>query len=557
MTDNWYLRGRAGGDMINRRNEVTTPMGTAFLQAGYISANSVFLGEVNAEAIFGYKSALDRKLTFNAFAGWNTMMSWSESIGAYGSRFIQPNFDVMGNTETTTGSQYKSENYINSLFGQAEVVYDNRLFLTFSGRNDWFSALSLKEKTAPNNIFYPSAGLSFLAHETFDLPSWIHFMKWRTSWAQSGGSVSPYNLALTYGYGTTINGYPTGSINTSTIPYLNLKPLTSTSYEVGTDIRFFNNRLGIDATYYIRNTHDDIVSAQISSASGYNNVLINAGQINNQGVELLLTVTPVKIKDFAWNSSLNFSYNKSEVKRITDKITSFVTETGRAGAASDPGVPAYIYQEVGEPYGIIKGYAYQRDENGEIVFDRDGYPIRGEMKKLGEGVHPYTAGFSNQFTYRDFSLSVLLDGKFGGSIFSGTNNMAYFYGIQKKTLEGREGGIIGKGVKRDGTPNDKAVLAMEYFMTLAGRITEEFVYDASFVKLREIALGYTLPKSVVEKMGLSTVTMSIIGRNLLILYSKVPMVDPESTYNNGNGQGLEQFELPATRSFGFNLNVKF
>jgi TonB-linked SusC/RagA family outer membrane protein len=556
FNNRWYLRGRAGGDMIFRRSESTTPKGTAYQKDGGISSNFIFNGEFNAEAILGYKSTIGEKWTVNAFTGWNSMAAWYESLSASGSRFIQPDFDIIGNTETTSGGQYKSENYINSLFGQAEMSFNNLLFLTFTGRNDWFSALSLKGKTTPNHIFYPSVGASFLLHEAMHLPSWIYFMKLRSSWAQSGGAVSPYSLALTYRYNEAINGYPTGSINTGTVPDLNLKPLTSTSYELGADIRFLNNRLGIDATYYVRNTNDDIVTARISNTSGYGSVLINAGQINNRGVELLLTATVLQIQKFRWNTSLNFSYNKSEIKRITDKIDSFVMATARAGAANDQGSPAYIYQEVGEPYGIIKGYSYKRD-NGEIVFDNDGYPVKGELKKLGEGVHPYTAGFGNRFEYRGFSLNLLIDGKFGGSVFSGTNNMAYYFGIHKNTLEGREGGVVGKGVTLGGTPNKKVVPAMEYYMTLSDRITEEFVYDASFVKLREIAVGYTFPQSLIRKAGLSAVTVSLIGRNLLLLYSKVPMVDPESTFTNGNGQGLEQFGLPATRSWGINLNVKF
>jgi len=557
ITDNWYIRGKAGGDMIYRRAEGTIPKGTGYLKEGNISANSTYNGEFNAEAIVGYTNRFSDAWSLNAFAGWNSMIAWNENIGAYGSRFIQPNFPVIGNTETTSGGKSRWENYINSVMGQAEVSYKNLLFLTVSGRNDWFSALSMKGKTTPNNIFYPSVGAGLILSEMVKLPSWIPFLKVRGSWAQSGGAVSPYNLALTYAYGEAINGYPTGSISTSTIPNLDLKPLTSTAYEAGFDVRFFDNRLGLDLTYYIRNTTNDIVTAQISSGSGYNNVLINAGKINNQGIELLLTGMPVKTKNFQWNSSFNFSYNKSEIKKITDNVNSFIMATARAGAAGDQGSPAFIYQEVGEPYGIIKGYSYTRDENNNIVFDSNGLPVKGDIKKLGESIHPYTLGFSNNFNYRNFSLNVLVDGKFGGSVFSGTNNMTCYLGTSKMTLEGREDGVVGKGVKRDGSPNDKAVPAMDYYMNLANNITEEFVYDASFIKLREISIGYSLPKNLVQKAGFTNIMVSLVGRNLWTLYSKVPLVDPESSYTSGNEQGLEQFGLPATRSWGINLNIQF
>ncbi len=557
MTDNWYLRGRAGGDMIYRRTETVTPKGTGYDRDGSMNNGSTFGGEMNLEAILGYQNNLNSELSIQAFGGWNSMIAWSESVSAYGSRFIQPNFYTIGNTATTSGGAGRSENYINSLFGQAEISYQNMLYLTLTGRNDWFSALSLKGKTTPNNIFYPSAGLGFIVSDAFKLPAWISFLKVRGAGSQSGGAVGPYNLALTYGYGEAINGNPTGYVNNSTIPNLNLKPLTSVSYEAGSDIRLFKNRLMLDATYYVRNTRDDIVTAQISSASGYNNVLINAGKIGNRGVEMLLSVDIVQNGKFRWNSSFNFSYNHSEIIRITDRVNSFIAATSRTGAAGDEGSPAFIYQEVGEPYGIIKGYSYQRNENGEIIFDRNGYPRTGEIKKLGVGVHPYTAGFGNSLFFSNFHLNFLIDGKFGGSMFSGTNDMAYFLGTHKGTLEGRETGVIGKGVKSDGTLNDKAVPAMDYYMYLANRISEAFVYDASFVKLREFSLGYTFPDKVISALGISNLTLSAVGRNLVTLFSKVPMVDPESAFSSGNAQGLEQWGLPATRGWGFNLSVKF
>ncbi len=557
ITNQWYLNGRAGGDMIYRRTETVTPKGTGYNKEGSIGVGSSFGGEANLEAILGYKLKSHDNWSLHVFTGWNSMITWSESISASGSRFIKPGLNVIGNTQTTSGGKGVSENYINSIFAQTEIDYRNMIYLTVSGRNDWFSALSLKGKTTPNYILYPSAGLGFIATEAFSLPSFISFWKIRGAGSQSGGAVGPYNLALTYAYGEAIHGYPTGSINNSTIPNLNLRPLTSISYEVGTDILFFNNRLGLDATLYVRNTHDDIVSAQISTGSGYNNVLINAGKIENKGIEILLTTTPIKNKNFSWDASFNLSFNDSKITKITDHVNSFIMATSRTGAAGDEGSPAFIYQEVGEPYGIIKGYSYVRDDKGEIVFDRDGYPRKGEIKKLGVGVHPYAAGFYNTLTYKNFNMSLLVDGKFGGNMFSGTNDMAYFLGTHKGTLMGREEGVIGKGVKSDGTPNDKSVPAMEYYMYLANNISEAFVYDASFVKLRELSLGYSLPKAAIGKLGLSQCTLSIVGRNLATLYDKVPMVDPESAYTNGNAQGLEQWGLPSTRSWGFNLNVKF
>lgn len=558
FTPNWYVRGKFGGDMINRRSESITPYGTAIDIDGAMSNSSIYNGEFNAEAIVGYTNTFRNNLfSVDAFLGWNTMGTWYNQTSANSQGFIQPGFHAMGNSTVTSGSSTHSESYINSLFGQLELSYKSMLYFTFTGRNDWFSALSYKGKSSANHIFYPSIGAGFIVNEAFQLPEWIPYLKVRGSWAQSGGAVGPYNLGLTYAFNEKIHGQPIGSISPGIIPNLNLKPLTSTSYEIGLDARFLNNRIGVDFTYYVRNTKDDIVDAGVSAASGYQGVRINAGKVHNHGVELLLTAVPVKTKDFTWNTSFNFAYNKSEVKKITDEIDEFILETARTGHDGDNCGPAFIYHEVGEPYGIIKGESYKRNDKGEIMYNADGTPMKGGIKKLGESVAPYTLGFSNSFSYKGFNLSFLIDAKIGGDIFSMTNAHMYSFGRHAGTLPGREDGVIGKGVKADGkTPNDVKTPAMQYYMAVAG-ITEEFVYDASFVKLRELSFGYTFPQKWVKKLGMSSLSLAIVGRNLWNIYDDVPLVDPEAMLNIGNGQGFESYGMPATRSIGFNLNVKF
>lgn len=558
FTPSWYLRGRVGGDMISRRYEDVTPTGTGYRPKGSISNSSTFSGELNAEAMAGYTNTFsDGLFNVNAFVGWNTMATWWDTTSAYGQDFVQPGFNTINNTATTSGSHSTSDSYINSIFAQAEFSYNSMLYLTLTGRNDWFSALSYKGKHSSNHIFYPSVGLGFIVSELFDMPSWFQFLKLRGSWAESGGALGPYNLGLTYGYNQSYEKYPIGSINNSTIPNLNLKPLTSISYEVGFDARFLNNRLGFDFTYYMRNTKNDIVNAGISYGSGYGDVKINAGKVRNQGVELLLTATPVRTRNFNWNASFNFAYNKSEIKHITDQIDEFIVETARTGHDGDTCGEGYIYHQVGQPYGIIMGMAYKRNDKGEIMY-KDGIPMKGGIKKLGESVSPYTLGFSNTFEYRNFVVSFLIDAKFGGDIFSMTNAHMISFGRHKNTLPGREEGyVIGKGVKEDGvTPNDVQVAPMSYYMGVAG-ITEECVYDASYVKLRELSIGYNFPAAMMKKIGFSGLYVSLVGRNLWNIYDKVPMVDPESSFNNGNGQGFESYGMPATRSIGFNVNVKF
>lgn len=557
FTPNWYVRGRLGGDMINRRNESVTPYGTATDTDGSISHGAVYNGEFNVEAIAGYTQSFKENLfNVNAFLGWNTMGTWYNSTSANGDGFIQPGFNAIGNTGLTTGGESKSESYINSLFAQAEFSYRSMLYLTFTGRNDWFSTLSYPGKTTPNHIFYPSVGAGFIVSEAVKLPEWIPYLKVRGSWAQSGGSVGAYNLGLYYGFNQKFRSYPIGSVGPSVVPDLDLKPLTSISYEGGFEARFLDNRIGLDFTYYVRNTKDDIVNAGVSYSSGYEAVRINAGKVHNHGVEIMLTAVPVKTRHFTWNASFNFAYNKSEVKHITDEIDEFILETARTGHDGDNCGPAYIYHEVGEPYGIIKGLAYKRNEQGEIMY-KNGLPMNDGVKKLGESVSPYTLGLTNNFNYKGFNLSFLIDAKIGGHLFSMTNAHMYSFGRHADTLPGREDGVIGKGVKEDGvTPNDVKVDAMTYYMAVAG-VTEEFIYDASFVKLRELSFGYNFPQKWVKKLGVSNLFLSVVGRNLWNLYDRVPLVDPESALNIGNAQGFESYGLPASRSIGFNLNVKF
>lgn len=559
FTPNWYLRGRAGGDMINRRAENVTPWGTArgAVKEGNISNSSEYHGEFNAEAIAGYTNSFKEGLvSVDAFVGWNTMASWSDVTSSYGDQFVVPGFNTINNTKTKSGGHSTSESYINSLFGQAEVSYNSMLYLTLTGRNDWFSALSYKGKTTPNHIFYPSVGLGFILSEAIHMPSWFPFLKLRGSWAQSGGGVGAYQLGLTYNYSDAYQNNSVGYIDSSTIPNLNLKPLTSISYEGGFEARFFKNRFGIDFTYYVRNTKDDIVNAGISSASGYEDVKINAGKVHNHGIELLLTGTPVLTSHFRWDTSFNFAYNKSEIKHITDDVDEFELAKSRTGHSSDNCGPAWIYQQVGQPYGIIRGVTFKRNDKGEIMYE-NGLPMKGEVEKLGDSVHPYTLGFSNTFECHGFTLSFLIDGKFGGKMYSQTNAHMIMFGRHIDTLPGREGGVVGQGVKEDGvTPNDVSVSAMKYYMALAG-ITENCMYDASFIKLRELSFGYNFPTKWVRKIGLSALSLSVVGRNLWNIYDKVPLVDPESSFNIDNGQGFESYGLPATRSVGFNLNVKF
>ena len=262
-----------------------------------------------------------------------------------------------------------------------------------------------------------------------------------------------------------------------------------------------------------------------------------------------------------WNTSFNIANNNSKILYLGG-VESLSIEGAQARNGN-----AIISNIVGNPYGQIVGYKYKTNENGDRIYDKDGYPIRTDKPEvLGNGVYKVTGGFRNDFTYKDFSLSLLFDYKFGAKIFSGTNLNLYSTGLHKETLGGREGGYVGKGVVNTGTsdnpvwaPNTKAVDAQLYWKRISSEnaIDEEFVYDASFIKLRELSVGYRVPQSFIRGSFVKALSLSLVGRNLWTLLKHTPNIDPESAYNNTNGQGLELNGYPPTRSIGFNVNVKF
>ncbi|MFC0186339.1 hypothetical protein ACFFJX_29475 [Pseudarcicella hirudinis] len=387
-------------------------------------------------------------------------------------------------------------------------------------------------------------------------PSWLTYGKLRTSWAQVGGAYpTPYALNLTYGLQSNpYNGMPLMNIGTNTIPNKALQPNTTTTTEIGVELKTLNNRLGIDLTLYNRVTTNDAVQASTSSASGYQAVLLNVGKVQNQGIEVLLTGTPVKAASgFGWNVSYNFAYNDNKVIKIADGLTALSMDESRTRNG-------YVYNFEGQPFGMIAGYRAKRDAAGNIVYNKDtGLPMQGEFAALGRGVPPVTMGLTNTFNYKNFQLSFLIDAKFGGMLYSATNAFATRYGLAQRTVANdvRTTGVTVKGVDQNGEAFTKTISAQDYFSGISTTITDEFVYKADFAKLRQLTFGYTFPKSMLGKTPIQSLSLSFVARNLLMLYNSVPNVDPESTYNNGNAQGLEMFGIPTVRSFGLNLMAKF
>jgi len=543
-----YVRGRIGTDQYTRYNFEVTPTGTAFNSGGQINDQSTArFREFNGEVIVGAQKDISSKFAMDVFVGGNKMQQIDESQGFSGNNFFVPGFYNVNNLQEKNTNYNYSEKRINSVFGSAEFSYNKYLYLTVTARNDWFSSL------APANwsILYPSVAASFILSEAVKLPEAINYAKIRASWANVGGDRRPYGLALPYSLSSnTFNGLPVGSINANEIPNVNLLPYSVKSYEFGIETKLFNNRIGVDLTFYNKNTTNDIIGSQISQTSGFGSVLINVGEVSNKGVELMLNGTVIKSKSLVWDASFNMGYNNSVVVKISDQLT-----TSRIGNARS--LTSFIEHHAGRPFGQVMAFDYRRNANGEILLNA-GRPQRGDLKQYGTGVSPYTMGLNNSFRFGNFNFEFLIDGRFGGYMYSGTNDFATFRGLSQNTLQGRVGGVVAEGIDQtSGSKNTTSVPAQNYYQSIGLNISSNFVYKSDFIKLRQIIFGYNIPAKLIGKTPFKGASLSIVGRNLAILLKHTPNIDPESTYNSGNAQGLEWFGAPPVRSIGINLNLKF
>ena len=464
---------------------------------------------------------------------------------------------------------------INSLYGSMNFAYDNFAFLDMTLRGDCSSTLPVN-----NNVYwYPSVSGSLLFSELLHVDKNIlPYGKVRASWAKVGNDTSPYMLRPTYEMALNSFGqYPMASISGDVIPNKNLKPTMTNSIELGFELKFLKNRLGLDFTYYNQNSKDQILRMNTSYASGYRYQLINAGDIENRGIEVVLNTRPIEMKDFSWDLNVNFAKNSNKVKELANGVDEFELASARW-------LGVKVVAKVGENYGCIMGKDFLRNDNGDIIIDgKTGLPkMTHDLKVLGNATWDWTGGLTTNIRYKNFSMGAIFDVKVGADLYSMSARSAYSTGKHKETLEGRDawyeseekrlaagvtskdwhptGGYVAKGVieQPDGTfkPNDIFVSPQEYWTYVTTQTARPFIYDNTYVKLREFTLSYAFPRRMLGKV-VNALSVSFVARNLFNLYKNVPNIDPDSNYNNSTGMGLEFGSLPSRRSFGLNVNLKF
>lgn len=464
---------------------------------------------------------------------------------------------------------------INSVYGSMNFAYDNFAFLDMTLRGDCSSTLPVN-----NNVYwYPSVSGSLLFSELLHVDKNIlPYGKVRASWAKVGNDTSPYMLRPTYEMALNSFGqYPMAAISSDVIPNKNLKPTMTNSIELGFELKFLKNRLGLDFTYYNQNSKDQILRMNTSYASGYRYQLINAGDIENRGVEVVLNTRPIEMKDFSWDLNVNFAKNSNKVKELANGVDEFELASARW-------LGVKVVAKVGENYGCIMGKDFLRNDNGDIIIDgKTGLPkMTHDLKVLGNATWDWTGGLTTNVRYKNLSLGAIFDVKVGADLYSMSARSAYSTGKHKETLEGRDawyeseekrlaagvtskdwhptGGYVAKGVieQPDGTfkPNDIFVSPQEYWTYVTTQTARPFIYDNTYVKLREFTLSYAFPRRMLGKV-VNALSVSFVARNLFNLYKNVPNIDPDSNYNNSTGMGLEFGSLPSRRSFGLNVNLKF
>jgi TonB-linked SusC/RagA family outer membrane protein len=550
FNDNLELLVRSGMDMSFEFRSQQRPFSMTKYPRGMYREQNVFSYESNTDALLSYNNKINSNWKYNVSVGGNLMRQTYDFAGMYADQLAQPGiYQISNSLDPAVADPLKTKKAINSVYGTSQLSFRDQIFVDITGRNDWSSTLPYQN----NSFFYPSVSTSFILSDMFELPSKISFAKLRLSWAQVGNDTRPYQTAKYYDriYGNNFT-------NPSVLFNPDLKPEITSSYEAGIDLRLFRNRLTFDVAVYSNNSRNQILAIPLDPVSGYSSALVNAGLINSRGVEVAVTGKPVVNKNFSWTTTLVWSQNRSYVKELAEGITNQVIYSH--------GNNVSIEARVGGRMGDMYGRGFQRSPDGQIIYGTNGLPAQLDpvQKKWGNAFADWKAGLTNEFMIKNFRISILLDGQMGGSMYSQTNYKNNTLGKTKVTLPGRDEGIVGQGVVYNSAsqkyePNTRNVAASSYYDNYYQISNAETnIFDASFLKIREVRFEFNLSKRILSKLQVKQTSIALYGRELFN-FTKFPGFDPEGgNLNNGTlTPGVELTQFPSTRNMGINLTFKF
>ena len=524
--------------------------------------------ETNSELRFDYSGSFAEDFSITSFVAGRARYetyefnsaSTSQGLSAPGVYTVE---NSVGRPDVTDNF---SEQMVYSAYGRVSVGYNDMAYIDGSLRNDWSSTLPADN----NSYLYPSVSANFIfsSLEALQDQNILSYGKVRASWARVGSDTSPYRLGVTYPVNSPFQGQALQQVQRNA-NNPNLKPEQTTGIEFGTDLRFFNDRINLSTTYYRDVTRDQILSINVSGATGVNSSLVNAGKVTNRGLETSLTVTPVLMESFQWDVTANFNKNVNKVVELAEGISTY-------DIAPFTIFGPEIQAREGETYGAIVQPALRRDANGNVVFQRNGTPLTTTQPQvLGSFQPDWTGGLSTTMSYKGLTFSALIDGQMGGKVYSLSNKFGVYSGLLESTVtnDQRETGVIPEGVVLpEGTePSNASNVEGIPFGEAVGRIPSasywknwffagggnQFIYDATYAKLQEVALSYSLPQRWFNDFALRRASVSLTGSNLFFLYKEAPNIDPSTTLAAGNTQGIESANIPPQRQFTFRVNLNF
>ena len=562
ISDKLNLRFRSGVDRYNDLRQAKRAFSTQRFKNGAYKEEDVQYRETNHDILLSYQDQLNDDLSFSLGVGAYQFSQSTSFKSTIANELSVPNIYNFGNSKVPLVIfQENAQKRINSFYGMGTLNYQSKFFVDLTLRNDWSSTLP----KGNNSFAYYSVSSSLVLSEMLDLPAWFTYAKARFSIASVGNDTDPLQLKNTFVFNQNYGSSPLLT-NPSTLLNAQLRPERINALETGLELWFFNDRFGLDASWYRNVASDQIIALPASAASGYTDRVINGGKIRAQGLELVVNVVPIRNRKFTWESFINYAQGDSYIDELPDGIDRYVTGYTRVYSSTENSV-FYIADPRGGRIGDMYGTGFKKTPNGQVIYGTNGLPIRdSELRYLGNYNPDFVMGFGNRFHYKNFSLNVLLDWRQGGVIVSRMLAIGSTSGALEHTLVGRETGIVGEGVVNQGTeaspefvPNTTTVSAAEYYNQYYNRANEESaLYDASYLKLRQLGIQYTLPKTLTKSWGLEEIKIGLVGNNLLI-FTENSHFDPELSAMQGRNfaQGVEDMAYPGTRSFGVNVGLKF